>query len=263
MCAKPSEIHDKPVNTNRAGIYVYWGVTDVIRKRLSGETVSEQSIEKLAEPVYDHMFDLSDQQAQMHILRACDRIMRRDDLVQPHSERCFMRSLKLWAEDRSMDFPIKTDDHAQFTRIIVSFLNSGEGKKFIGYIGLDDAKQPTQVLWVSLWYYTNLKPYDSGFSALAVHSDWTNLIDALNVEAPSTANKAFQSTDLWPRMFTEVIAVTGTLYSIIIVFIVSFALYMGLHIEFQGRSLLLRNPPWHAVVDLRHIPLTWLELGNR
>ena len=64
--------------------------------------------------------------------------------------------------------------------------------------------------------------YGSGFLRAPHFTAWEMAIESLNNRAPPTAKGAMQSSEIWSGVFTEVIAVSGTLYSIVVVVTVAF-----------------------------------------
>lgn len=223
-CDEAVKPHEQPVNQNRAGITIFWGMKTVVRMHESGETLAEQDVDHLVNPVYDRSFDISLPNVQTHILAACDLIVVRDDLVQPKSEVCFMRAFKNWVENVARrKFPITGQRPDEFAELALKFLSHKYGVKYVDMIAMDDIENPKKVLWVTLSYRTQERNYESGFVALKAHTKWDDILARINSVAPPGGRDAHHSSDLWPRMFTEVIAVTGTLYSMAIVISVSFA----------------------------------------
>ena len=95
---------------------------------------------------------------------------------------------------------------------------SGGTDKF----GFDNYSFPSKVTYAVFSFYTRIPRYGSGFNRAPHFTEWEMAIDALNNRAPPTAKGAMQSSDIWEQVFTEVIAVSGTLYSIVVVILIAF-----------------------------------------
>ena len=142
---------------------------------------------------------------------------------QTHSQdasNCFIVDFKAWAEQNGVGFPIHRGGDRSFAEYLHSFWNDA-GQPTDKY-GFDDYSSPSRVTYAVFSFYTNMPRYGSGFLRAPHFTAWEMAIDSLNNRAPPTAKGAMQSSEIWSGVFTEVIAVSGTLYSIVVVILVAF-----------------------------------------
>lgn len=207
MCNKTATPIEKPVNSNRAKVTYVWGLLG----RQTGAT--SQYDEKSIRTVYYDKFDISHVAAQSSILNLCNKLRARPDLVQPKSEHCFMATFKEWIEEnKGLTFPIEAEN--QFLPHLVEFIDSKVGKKFGNDVGFDNVKSPSRVKFAAISFLTNLRPYESGFSSLESYQEFKNLQQDVNDIGNTQLGKVLLVSELWPRMFTELIAVIGTMFGI-------------------------------------------------
>jgi len=213
-CNSSSPPIEKPVNNNRAKVTYVWGLIGI----QDGATTSFD--EKTIRTTYYDKFDLSNSEAQVIVLGLCDRLRARPDLVQVKSEHCFMSAFKKWVEEtKGLEFPITNKD--QFTPHLFEFVKSKVGSKFVNDVGFDNPEVPKRVKFAAVSYLTLLRPYESGFIALASYKEFRNLLEDINDGANAYVGKALLVSTLWPRMFTELIAVFGTLFGIVLTSIIA------------------------------------------
>ena len=206
-CNETAEAIEKPVNNNRAKVTYVWGISG----NQQGSTTDFD--EKSIRAIYYKSFDISNPDAQLIVVSLCDKLRARPDLVQPRSEFCIMVSFKKWLEeDKGANFPVKTK--SKFLSYFIEFLHSKAGTKFNNAVGFDNPKIPTKVKFISISYFTLLRPYESGFASLGTYQEFKNILEDVNSNANTELGKALLVSELWPRMFTEVIAVVGTLFGI-------------------------------------------------
>lgn len=117
-------------------------------------------------------------------------------------------------------FPV-TDSVLFMQRISEFVLSDTSSATYEDYIGFDNVSNPSKVVFVSFQFYSLIPVYSSGFDIYDNYTLWQDAVDYLNDIGPITANNVFQSCSQWVSMWTDVIAVTGTLYSIVIVSIVA------------------------------------------
>lgn len=231
-CGIDAVEEDVPLNKNVAIITVVWGVQGA--KYVESSNVEES---ETAVAVYDTTFNITDPLAQAHLAWACDYIRNESSLVQSADGafECVISDFRDWLSEQqqsysihssaylSYDFPVMTP--TLFMQRISEFVLSsaaGQGSTYQSYIGFDNISAPTKVQYVAFTFYSNIPIYSSGFDIYEDNDAWQQAVDYVNEMGPTTASNAFQTCEQWVSMWTEVIAVTGTLYSIAIVTLVAF-----------------------------------------
>eukprot|EP01043_Picozoa_sp_COSAG02_P035411 COSAG02_NODE_2535_length_8585_cov_3.664624_3_plen_830_part_00 len=243
-----------PVNTNKASVDIVFGLEGIVDE--ADIIAIEGGEEPVGEPVYwpnlaGLGFDISHIQAQQHIADMCDSLAALDDVLQVQSLMCFMTDFRDWVllgcpgdsasecpcggdgEDRACSFPVPPS----------AFLNTGrtggllktwlalDGGKYFRHIGFE--RHPTQghatrVSFARISVYTKLSKQEPGFSALPTFNRIENFVAQWNERADEgrvrglAAYPAYQTSKLWIKMFTEVSAVNGIVYAIIIIAFCSF-----------------------------------------
>ena len=237
-----------PVNTNKALVDIVFGLdgiledTDIIS--IDGEE------EPVGTPVYwgGEFFDVSTVAAQQHIADMCDSLAALDDVLQVQSMMCFMTDFRGWVQSGCPRAPEDevcpcTGGVCSFPVPRDSFLNAGatggllkswlklDGGKYFRHIGFE--RHPTQghsirVNFARISVYTKLSTQEPGFSALSTFNRLENFVASWNERAEAgqvaglASSPAYQTSKLWIKMFTEVSAVNGIVYAIVIIAFCSF-----------------------------------------
>lgn len=131
-----------------------------------------------------------------------------------------MVDFKAWAQRSGVRFPVERNSHYSFAQHLHSFWKTS-GQRTDKY-GFDDYSSPSRVTYAAFSFYSNIPRHGSGFLRAPDFTKWEMAIAALNARAPPTAKGALQSSDVWEAVFTEVIAVSGVLYSIVVVVLIAF-----------------------------------------
>ena len=205
-CNETAKPIDKPVNSNRAKITYAWGLLG----RQSGASTGFD--QKAVRAVYDKNFLLADPKVYMTILNTCNKLRSRPDIVQAKSEHCFMVDFERWLEGKGLKLPINGEK--AFIKYLVEFIKSPSGSKFSQDVGFDNPKLPRKVRFAAVSYLSLLRPYESGFRCLSSYEKFRNIQKDLNSNENEHFGKVLLISELWPRMFTEVIAVYGTFFGI-------------------------------------------------
>ncbi len=109
------------------------------------------------------------------------------------------------------------------SEVAVFFLKANDGYR--EFLGLDDTGD--DVIWIRNRFQTTLPLFQSGLSMKPTFDIWEDLIGELNSRAPPAARACFQTSDSWIRMFTEVIAVDGTVFAVLTVgFVALLSMYV-------------------------------------
>jgi hypothetical protein len=104
------------------------------------------------------------------------------------------------------------------SEVAVFFLKANEGYR--DFLGLDDTGD--DVVWIRNRFQTTLPLFQSGLTMKPTFDMWEDLIGELNSRAPPAAGTCFQTSDSWICMFTEVVAVNGTVFSVLSVGFIAF-----------------------------------------
>lgn len=143
-------------------------------------------------------------------------IFRTDQTHVQDASDCFIVDFKAWLDSKGLDFPVPRGKN-NFVKRLHAFWSGGTDK-----FGFDNYSSPSKVTYAVFSFFTRIPRYGSGFNRAPHFTEWEMAIDALNNRAPPTAQSAMQSSDIWEQVFTEVIAVSGTLYSIVVVILIAF-----------------------------------------
>jgi len=227
------------VNANTVEVRIIWGVsatkavryhesdTDMEARESKGDDVPQVDIK------WDTSFDLGDPGAMMHILEVCQNLRRNmTELVQGISLDCFMEQ---FASDSGAAFPFDSSE-AGFSALRKWYLRrSSELIDKRALIFSDDLQQEakradsrtaSRVMLASVSFYTTISASTRAFTLLSSYEDLDSLIKRYNSEAPATANGAYQTSDSWSLMFTEITAISSTGASIILMVVTaSLAVY--------------------------------------
>ena len=131
-----------------------------------------------------------------------------------------MVDFKAWAERHRVRFPVDRTSRRSFAQYLHSFWES-DGQ-YSDKIGFDDYSSPSRVTYAAFSFYSNIPRHGSGYLRAPQFTEWERAIAELNDRAPSTAKGALQSSEVWEPVFTEVIAVSGVLYSVVVVILIAF-----------------------------------------
>ena len=197
---------------------------------------------------YDSSFDLSDPKAQVWIRDICLSFHKkgafherygtlpgtlsedtRKGLKHRRLEHCVMIVFEKWLAGRGHGFPIS--DETEFWFAMQDFALSDSGRQYVeqGHIGL---KKDWRVRYVQVFLKTGINQLEGVESAHLIYQDWENHVAAKvnSKDAPLSANKALQVSNLWNRAETEVAAIQGTVSA----FIISNACAFGAIFLFTG-----------------------------
>ncbi len=97
------------------------------------------------------------------------------------------------------------------SEVAVFFLKANDDYR--DFLGLSDTGDG--VIWIRNRFQTTLPLFQSGLTMKPTFDIWEDLIAELSSRAPPAAGACFQTSDSWIRMFTEVIAVNGTVFAVL------------------------------------------------
>merc|ERR1719198_233832 len=126
-------------------------------------------------------------------------------LAVPVNSKDFMPLLKEWNQT----------DHDTFNSIAHSIGVIKSGGKHDG---------PERVSWVKTRFYITATQGARGYDLLPVFEEAEQLIQGFNNDParPKTAGIAFQTSDAWVSMYTDITAISGTGFSIVAMAITAF-----------------------------------------
>lgn len=158
-----------------------------------------------------------------------------------------MLDFKAWLENKNINFPVMEAERTLPQYLKQFWIEKGEGTSRYGF---DNYTSPSRVTYAVFSFYTNIPQYGSGFLRSPHFADWEITMRALNDRAPSTAKGAMQLSDIWEEVFTEVIAVSGTLYSIGVVIVIAFLSILVFTTNFVAAKLAIATIVCTLVVIL-------------
>merc|ERR1711988_1906441 len=145
-----------------------------------------------------------------------------------------MHDFRGWVNQQAGEvFPVPED---RFLQLLTDWLMKDGGKYFrhVGFhrkagaaaagTSLTAGGQVSDVAWARISFYTELSPHAPGFTALPVFNEIESFVHVMNLEAPVSLKTApaMQVSSLWIKMFTEVSAINGVIYAILIIASCSF-----------------------------------------
>jgi hypothetical protein len=229
-------------NSNRIEVSIVWG----LKPEASWHEVpaadgfaSAQDMDPSR--MYLH-FDMSSPACQLYILDVCKSLGDHflDYEIQPDI-RCWIVEFEEWLKGQAGGTRLLASTLAKQNLVNLSLKNerlsklgdwlATSGARFdsdIAFRRTHDGRPGhiTGVSWFRVGIYSSLLPrYTAGFSALPffrrIDSFVSDINEGSNVPQCIINAPAFQTSDQWPRVFTEVTAVNGTVYAIAIIAILA------------------------------------------
>ena len=223
-------------NDNKLSISIVWGLHAEMEQDPDQPNAVQRSY-------VAHGFDITQPKCQLYVQELCARL-RRDASslgLQPVI-RCWVDDFASWQEVE--EFPTRSDDFLDRIKVFLQ----GEGSHHQSDIGFSRAPSGngmhiTRPSWFRIVVYSEDMPrYAAGFAALPLFNRLEKLVNfAINrrgtlppgigteqgvrgLSAPPDclSAPAFQTAELWPRMYTEVTAVNGTAWAILIIGVCAF-----------------------------------------
>ena len=219
-------------NDNKLPVSIVWGLNERVTKDADG--VAHFSFAENSET----WFDVAQPECQLYIREICSSL--RTDA----SSLGLQPVVKCWADDFAAwdglsGYPVPAED---FVDRLKAFLG-GAGAAHQQELGFErvargGGKHITRLAWFRLIVFSEDMPrYAAGFRALPLFNELEKVVNfAINkrgdlpagigseagvrsLRPPPTCLRtpAFQTSELWPRMYTEVTAVNGTVWAIAII----------------------------------------------
>lgn len=188
-------------------IDVVWGIEGIDRE---GADYKNPLAEDVGDPIYDKSFKGEKESAQLAILDMCNALGNNSDLV-VGEERCVMKAFRSWALGNYLPWPVPASNLSAALQTFVV------GTRYIGDVAFTEiGEADAKVMWVRVAYKSKLSISTPSFEALEMAEEWDDFIAKMNKQAPDSANKAFQTSETWVQVFTEVTAVNGVIYGILV-----------------------------------------------
>jgi len=198
-----------PLGNNYESVNVIWGIKGIDRATAN---TNDPFAEFLGEVIYDPSFNLSDPAAQQHLLTAANWISAQAAICVPDSASKGRMFIKDFAQFSQNHFPVPPN---QFEQQMYAFLVSPNYQHYVNDLGIvKTGKDSYRIRWARMSFVTQLDWTVSSFDAIKLYYDWEDAMTTLNSQAPSTANHAIETTDLWMRVITEVVAVYNIIYGL-------------------------------------------------
>jgi hypothetical protein len=232
-----AETEATTVNANKLSISIVWGIFHSMEDNPDEPNAVQRSYVPTG-------FDIAQPECQLYIQDLCSRLRHdADSLGLQPVVKCWVDDFAAWREVG--EFPTQSE---AFLDRIKAFLG-GEGSDYQRDFGF--AREPNHAgdirisrpSWFRIIVYSKDMPrYAAGFAALPLFNRLEKLVNyAINkrgglpgdigtedgmrgLAAPPDclSAPAFQTAELWPRMYTEVTAVNGTAWAILIIGLCAF-----------------------------------------
>eukprot|EP00029_Vermamoeba_vermiformis_P000282 TRINITY_DN1030_c0_g1_i4.p1 TRINITY_DN1030_c0_g1~~TRINITY_DN1030_c0_g1_i4.p1 ORF type:complete len:1469 (+),score=345.30 TRINITY_DN1030_c0_g1_i4:97-4503(+) len=179
--------------------------------------------EKAGNVIYDPNFEVADPEVQRALLSACILITNNSELVQPGKTRCFMQTFKEWlANKRLSEFPIlnKGNFYLLSAQFIGTMARSDQDWLWdVGFDLINNRTDKINIRWVRYHFQTTIVKGRTSFENYNDFLKWNELIAQVNQLSPKA--QAFHTTHAWDIMITEVVAVSGIKWGLIVSAIVA------------------------------------------
>jgi predicted RND superfamily exporter protein len=178
--------------------------------------------EKSGNVIYDPNFEVSDPEVQRALLSACLLISNSSELVQPGKTRCYMQQFKEWLLQKRHAFPILNKNN--FFLFSAQFIGamSRSDQNWLWDVGFDLVNNKTDqmtIKWVRYHFQTTIVKGRTSFENYNDFLKWNELVEKVNQLSPKA--QAFHTTHAWDVMITEVVAVSGIKWGLIVSAIVA------------------------------------------
>ena len=229
-------------NDNKLSISVVWGLHSEMESNPDEVNAVQRSYVGTG-------FDISQPKCQLYVRELCARLrVDASSLGLQPVVHCWADEFADWVESRpggGEEFPVQSED---FLHKIELFLSSSAGTDFQPDFGFARSLQYGEMhIYRPSWfrvvvYAADMPRYAAGFAALPLFNRLEKVVNyAINrrgtlppdigteagirgLSAPPDclSAPAFQTAELWPRMYTEVTAVNGTAWAILIIGLCAF-----------------------------------------
>lgn len=148
--------------------------------------------------------------------------------------RCWLTDFMTWLRDNDVSLQLQSGQRDLYPwdmRQLEAWLAT-TGSDSNKDMGFERYHGQSRLAWFRLVVYSaSLPRYTAGFQALPAFRSMERMVQDMNSQSGSSiggvppqclrAAPVFQTSELWPRVFTEVTAVNGTIYAIVIIAILA------------------------------------------
>jgi hypothetical protein len=191
-------------------VNMIWGIESFTGQVLStSASIGIGEMESNAEAIWDPTFDLLDEDAQLHLDYVWTRLLN-SSLIMPElqmGQSSFIYRWKQFAIMRTGSFPVP---RSRASDLLIEFMEYPAYKNEQYSLGFHDDGRPK---WVG---FTLIASFDSDLPGRKLEpyfENWDHFMRQLNLDAPASINKGFQTGACWVRMKVEVEFITGVIWS--------------------------------------------------
>jgi PERQ amino acid-rich with GYF domain-containing protein len=225
-------IGPKPLSSNLVTITMVWGITGIDRSKAD---VNDPFDEYVGDALYYHGFDLSEPEAQQYLYDTMNWFGAQPDLA-VSSEGVLAGSNVIgdfanWQKLRGAPFP---SPKSRFRNDFMSYFAYSTKQSDLGFVAY---KNGTVLLkWIKFSLKANLVQSTSSFQAIKVYNRWQAAVDEINRNGSRFLGPAFQTSNEWIRVVTEVVAVDNIVKGLIVSTTVAVlgALFFTLNVVIAG-----------------------------
>eukprot|EP00794_Sanderia_malayensis_P015269 gene15269-16845_t len=214
LCPKPCTPVKRPVLDKNAMVFVVFGIKGVDRSQVTGKHVMGD----IGKPIYDDKFTMSGTELSVvasgalvkALCKICYAFQSNKQLVAPGGADCFPRrmyqQLKLYRYKECQNL---TEPNYANKQISLSM------------IGLIHRK----IKWMAMAFESTTYTGKSAFQVADDYNNWENFTKHVleQPDIPEMLKSGFQTSYSWVNMFSEIIAVNGAIYGIVMSLIMCLA----------------------------------------
>eukprot|EP01052_Picozoa_sp_SAG31_P006383 SAG31_NODE_293_length_18292_cov_8.779586_9_plen_858_part_00 len=219
-------------NENKINIHFVFGLKPSVEKHDVATQAGFAPKVEFGPPTF-YRFDIFSPGCQEDVINVCEyfRANYKKLKLQP-VVRCWIAEFQRWL---SAQQNLRLGDEGTHTWTIDELQQwlSTVGSDFNGDVGFDRTESVASLAWFRITVYSaELPRYAAGFQALPFFRTMESVAKEISSNSRSIIHHGtlpmclrsapvFQTSDLWPRVFTEVTAVNGTIYAIIVIVVLA------------------------------------------
>ena len=210
------------INTNKAEVAIVFGLQGTFEDTSNPNSAVDDDA-TLHTPEYFATLNFASPSVQTSIVNLCEDLSALANVVQTQSIMCFMSDFRDWRHARGETFPVPS---YLFLSKFKEWLST-DGGQYFRHVGFDRnvlTGSSYRLSFAKITFRSHLSKFESGFVALPTFNAIEQLLMDFNAKSglASLGTPAYQTSDLWIKMFTEVSAVNGIMYALVIVALFSF-----------------------------------------
>lgn len=196
-------IGPKPVSSNLVTVTLVWGITGIDRSKAD---INDPFDEYVGDALYYPGFDLSEPEAQLFLYNTAAWLGTQPDLAVSQdgvvAGTNVINDFANFQKGRGRRFPTpKNQFQSDFGYFVLNYQKQND-------MGFEIYKNGTLIFkWIKFNFKANLVQSTSSFQAISVYDKWQEAINAINANSSRFLGPAFQTSDEWLRVVTEVVAV--------------------------------------------------------